>query len=235
MKDPHNVSEYTTVAPPNDGEGDVAREVADGGDLPVPPVEQADELSVERRKKSKKQKFSGAYYYVDVEENKLKELAFMRTLLTVIAFMLQIIVLLLPQGGLEYITENIPSYAYAYMWIIFAMIAVSVWLFVMNAVKYKFAKRIPKEYAPKRGFARRAYFGAELYIAVNALTFVIELSFVCIHFDGWGLGAMFICLVATAVAVAARQVTHITLKNAELIAPPDGEQAAEQANDRNKQ
>ena len=221
MKDPHNVSEYTTVPAPQDGEEVARTEQADSG------MTAQAEQSVKQKQKKKKA-LSGAYYYVDADEKRLSEMAFARTMLTVIAFMLQIVVLLLPQGGLEYVTNNLSSYAYAYMWIVFVMIAVSVWLFVMNAIRYKLVKRIPKEYAPKKGFKRRAYFGAELYIAVNALLFVIELSFVCIHYDGWGLGAMFLCLLATAAAVAARMITWFTLRDSELIPAPTQELSAEQ-------
>lgn len=216
MKNPHDTSEYTTVTMPDESNVENSASVPDSQNSDSANV--GNGCKTENRKKKKK--FSGAYYYADTEDGKLKETAFARTALTVIAFMLQIIVLLLPQGGLEYITDNIPSYAYAYMWIVFIMIAVSVWLFVMNAKRYKIVKRIPVEYAPKKGFKRRAYLGAELYIAINALMFVMELSFVCIHYDGWGLVAMFICLAATAAAIGARTVTWLALRNSELIQPP---------------
>lgn len=190
MNNPHDTDEYKKV------------------DAEIPAPAPAPESG------KKKSKLSGAYYYVETSEDKLRELSFIRTLLTVIAFMLQLVVLIFPQRGLEYITKNIPSYAYAYVWIVFIMIFVSVWLFVMIALRYKIVKRIPVEYAPKKGFAHRAYFGAELYMAVCAVMAVLELSFVCIKFDGWGLGAFFVCLLAVGASVAARIVTHRALMSA---------------------
>lgn len=202
MKNFHDDKNYEKVEPTaNETEPNVATQNA--------------ENTPEKRKAKKKP--TGAYFYVHTDADKLKEAAFARTMLTIIAFMLQVVVLAMPQGGLEYITNNIPSYAYAYMWIVFVMIGVSVWLFVMNAVRYKIVKRIPVERAPKKGFKRRAYFGAELYIAVNALLFVIELSFVCIHYDGFGLASMFLCLLAVGAAVGARMVTWLALRNSERV------------------
>lgn len=187
------------------------------------------EQPVSERPKTSKKKLSGAYYYVDTDEQKLREQAFIRTVLTIIAVMLQLITLALPQGGLEYITENIPSLAYAYMWAVFVMLAIAVWLIIMNAVRYKIVKRIPVERAPKKGFANRAYFGAELYIASNAMTVVFELVFVCIHFDAVGLIAFFVCAGATVAAVFARIVTHNALKNSTLVpATPEDTDAGEE-------
>lgn len=226
MKNPHNESEYTKVE--NDGaETPVENSVAENS------PEQTDtetNISTEpevKQKKEKKPKFSGAYYYTDTDESKLAEKAFIRTILTIIAFILQVVVLMLPQGGLEYVTNTYPSYAYVYMWLVFVMLGISVWIVIMNMTRYKFKKRIPKEYAPKNGFARRAFFGAELYIAVNAVMVALELSFVCIHYDGFGLGGLFITAAALAAATVARQVTHLTFKNAELIPPPDTEKVDE--------
>ncbi len=170
------------------------------------------------RKKPKKQKFSGAYYYVAASVEKLAEKSFIRTVVTVIGLILQITVLLfLPQGGLKYVTETIPSYAYAYVWIVFVMLAVSIYIIIMNFTRYKFVKRIPVERAPKKGFTHRAFFGHELYVAMYAVILAVEISFVCIHYDVYGLIAVFICAAALAAAVAARQITHLTLKDAELI------------------
>ncbi len=129
-------------------------------------------------KKQKKKKLSGAYYYTETDEAQLAKASFNRTLAAVIALLLQIVVLMLPQGGLEYVTRELPSYAYAYMWAVFVMLIASVYVIVMNMTRCKLKKRIPKEYAPRRGFKRRTFFSSELYIAVNALIFVIELSFV---------------------------------------------------------
>lgn len=214
MKDPHNSSEYEKIpdgiAAPNDAASSDTQN-------------SQSEKSEPKRAGKKKQRYSGAYYYIDADAKKLAETSFIRSTLTVIAFMLQIVVLLLPQGGLKYVTDNIPSYAYAYMWLVFVMIAISVWLIIMNLTRYKIGNRIPKENAPRNGFARRAFFGAELYIGVNALMVVLEISFVCIHYDGYGLAAVFVCAAATAAAVCARQFTHIALKNAELIPAPDGD------------
>lgn len=214
MKDPHDKSEYKKVS--------------------------ADAQNGKSPGKGDKPKFSGAYYYVNVDDKKLAEMSFARTLLTVIAFMLQIVALMLPQAGTAYATIHCPSYAYFYvLFTLFGMIGVSFWLFVMNQVRYKFIKRIPVERAPRGGFAKRAYFGAELYMAVNAVMFVFQLSFVCLCYDGGGLGATFLCLAATGAAVAAREITHLTLKKSELIPAPgsdedapseqDEEQSAEQA------
>lgn len=178
-------------------------------------------------KKQKKKKLSDAYYYTETDEAQLAKASFNRTLAAVIALLLQIVVLMLPQGGLEYVTRALPSYAYAYMWAVFVMLIASVYVIVMNMTRCKLKKRIPKEYAPRRGFKRRTFFSSELYIAVNALIFVIELSFVCIRYDGIGLTAMFISLLATAAAVGARQIGWLALRNAELIPAP--EPADEQA------
>ena len=172
-------------------------------------------------KKSAMKKLSGAYYYVDTDEAELAKTSFTRTLLTVIALLLQLVVLMLPQDGLKFVTENIPSYAYVYMWAVFVMFAASVYVIVMNMTRCKIQKRVPKERAPKNGFKRRTFLCSELYIAINALLFVIELSFVCIHYDAVGLVAMFICALATAAAVAARQFGWLALRNAELIPAPD--------------
>ena len=66
-------------------------------------------------KKQKKKKLSGAYYYTETDEAQLAKASFNRTLAAVIALLLQIVVLMLPQGGLEYVTRELPSYAYAYV------------------------------------------------------------------------------------------------------------------------
>lgn len=165
----------------------------------------------------KRSKLSGAYWYSDKDEEFLTKRAFDKTLLAVIALLLQIVVLLFPQGGLEYVTKNIASYAYAYMWAVFVMLGVSVFVVIMDMKRYKPAKRIPKERAPKNGFKYRAFFGEELFVVVHAIIFIMELSFVIISFDGWGLAAVFVCAAAVAAAVMERQMTVMTLKDAELI------------------
>ncbi|MCH5161413.1 MAG: hypothetical protein J1G04_05220 [Clostridiales bacterium] len=174
-------------------------------------------------KKKRKRELSGAYWYTETDDE-LKKQSFIRTLITVIAFMLQLVVLVLPQGSLGYVTEHIPSYAYVYMWFVFVMFGVSIYVIVMNMTRYKLLKRIPVERAPKHGFKRRSFFGAELLIATYAVIFVLELSFVCISFDGFGLTGMFVSLLSVAAAVWARQVTVLTLRDATLIPAPTAEQ-----------
>ena len=201
MKNPHDQSEYVKLDEQN----------------AQPEAKQTAEPS--QSGKQKKAKFSGAYYYVDKDEQKLAAMSFARKTLTIIAFMLQIVALLFPeQAGAMYVSKHVTSYGLLYvLFTIFGMLVVSIWLIIMNQVRYKFDKRIPVELAPKNGFKRRAYFGQELYMAVTAVMAAFELSFVCIRFDGWGLGAFFVCLGSLAAAVAARQITHLTLRDAELI------------------
>ncbi len=169
-------------------------------------------------KKQKKQKYSGAYYYVGASAAELAKKSFIRMVVTVIGLLLQVCVLLfLPQGGLEYIAENIPSYAYAYVWIVFIMLAVTLYIIIMNFTLYKLVKRIPVEHAPKKGFAHRAFLGHEIYVAMYAVIVAVEISFVSIHYDVYGLIAVFLTAAALTAAVAARQITHLALKDAELI------------------
>lgn len=199
MKNPHDISDY--VRPDDDAiNADKTADAKAPQDL------------------APKSKLSGAYYYVDADERKLAEASFNRTTLTVIALLLQIITLMFPQRGLKFVAEHYPSYAYFYaMFTIVGLFGVSIWLFVMIALRYKIAKRIPVERAPRGGFLHRAYFGSELYIAINAAMFVFELSFVCISCDGWGLGAMFVSLAAAAAAVWARQINNTALRSAVLV------------------
>lgn len=215
MKDPHDRTEYKAVddipteQPPSD-----AASAEDGVVVPT-----ADAQPKANKRRDKK---SGAYYYVEGDEKMLAARSFIRNTLTVIALVLQIVILMLPQNGLAYVLARFPSYAYVYaMFTIIVTGGVSIWLLIMNVTRYKIAKRIPAEYAPKRGFGKRAFFGAELYIAVNAVMFVFELSFICCEYNGAEIGALFMSLAATAAAVAARQVTHLTLKNAQLVNAPD--------------
>ncbi len=187
--------------------------------------EPADSAPAPRKKKPK---FSGAYWYSDKDDDELKRQTFTRTLLTVIALLLQLVVLLLPQDSLRYVTENIPSYAYVYMWFVFVMLGVSIYVLIMNMTRYKLVKRIPIERAPRNGFKRRSFFGAELIIAVYALIFILELSFICIHFDGFGLTGMFLSLLSVGATVWARQITVMTLKDATLIPAPTDTDTQEQ-------
>ena len=211
MKNPHEQSKYVKM--------DEDEQDAEKAQTQAPQQEQPPE-------KPKKQKYSGAYYYVDKDEERLSLMSFTKTTLTIIAFMLQLITLLLPeQAGAIYVSKHIASYGLIYvLFTLFGMFCVSVWLMVMNQIRYKIQKRIVAEHAPKNGFKKRAYFGQELYMAVLSVMTVFYLSFVCIRFDGWGLGSFFISLVSLAAAVAARQITHITLRDAQLI-KNEGEQA----------
>lgn len=203
MKDPHDSNEYESATAAPDGTTTEAN-------APTQPQPQ-------KASKKKKHKFSGAYYYVDADEDKLAKSAFIRTVLTTVAAILQIAILCLPQGSLEHITNDLPSYAYLYVMTVLVYIVITIWLAVMNMTRYKFAKRIPKERAPKNGFARRAYFGNELFIAANAVLTALEISFVCISYDYVTLIAVFLAALATAAAVGARQVTHLALKNSVFV------------------
>lgn len=225
MKDPHNINNYekTNATPADNGvAGENAAEKiegeGEGGRAQKNPP---------RKYKSKKAP-SGAYYYCPLGEDKLKEYSSIRNILTVLALMIQTANLFIPQAGIAYITEHYPSYAYCYaIYMIFGVFGTSIWLIIMNSARYKMTKRIPVERAPKNGFRKRAYFGAELFMATNAAICVFELSFVCFDFDGGGLGALFVSLAALAASVAARQINHVALKDCELIPAPDGEGSPE--------
>lgn len=185
-----------------------------------------DEKSVEKpavkeKKRKKGKELSGAYWYCIKEDADLLRNSQIRSLVHLIALMLQLVVLALPQEGLEYVTKFISSYALVYMWAVFIMIGVMIYVLVMDFVRNKIQKRIPVEHAPKHGFKRRAFLSAEIAIAINALIFVLELSFVCIYFDGIGLLGMFLALAATGMAVWAREIEHLTLKDDERIEAPD--------------
>ncbi len=210
MKTPHDPERYENT------DADTASET------PSTIATEPHDAQRDKSKRRGKNKLSGAYYYVDVDEKKLSEAAFIRTVLTVIALLLQVVILLLPaQASLEYVTTELASLALFYVVSVFVVLAISVWLAIMNATRYKFRKRIPVEYAPKNGFKRRAFFGAELYIAANALITVYEIVFVCVKYDPITLVAVFLSALATAAATGARQVTHLALRNAELIPAPD--------------
>lgn len=215
MKNPHDKSEYVKVD--------------DGADsVPQGTTQEPAEPS-ENSKKDKPAKFSGAYYYVDKDERKLASMSFARTSLTIASFMLQMIALLMPeQAGAIYVSHHVTSYALIYsMVVIFGVGCVSLWLMVMNQIRYKFAKRITYEYAPRKGFKNRAFFGLELHMGVMAAMAAFHLTFVCIRYDGWGLGAFFISLASLGASVAAREITHQTLKDAEFI-PAHSEQPEEE-------
>lgn len=218
MKNPHNKSEYVKVddkTPVEEQPQQQDATVEQSGQT----VEEVEKI--EKTEMQKKPKYSGAYYYVDKDEAKLVSVSFARTSLTIAAFMLQMVALLFPeQAGAMYVSKHIGSYGLFYVVFVFVMFVASIWLMVMNQIRYKIAKRIPVENAPKNGFKKRAFFGQELYMAVLAVMAAFQLSFVCIRFDGWGLGAFFVCLASLAAGVAARQITHLTLKDAELIPAP---------------
>ncbi|MDE6294318.1 MAG: hypothetical protein K2L88_06845, partial [Clostridiales bacterium] len=211
VKNPHEQSEYVKVDEPDTS--------ADGVTENAEQSPATDEYAEPTKKAKAKKKLSGAYYYVDKDEERLAAMSFARTTLTIIAFLLQMVALLFPeQAGAMYVSNHIASLGLFYvLFTIFGMGCVSIWLMVMNQIRYKIQKRIVAEYAPKNGFKNRAYFGQELYMASMAVMAVFQLSFVCIRFDGWGLGAFLVCLASLAAAVAARQLTHITLKDAELV------------------
>ncbi len=209
MKNPHDKSEYVKVddkAPEQPQQQEAAEQ---------------DGQNVEKSEKQKMPKYSGAYYYVDKDEKRLATMSLIRTSLTILAFMLQMIALTFPeQAGAMYVSNNIASYGLFYVVLLFVIFIASIWLMVMNQIRYKITKRITAEFAPKNGFKNRAYFGQELYMALTAVMAAFQLSFVCIRFDGWGLGEFFVCLASLGAAVAARQITHVTLKDAELISAP---------------
>ncbi len=171
----------------------------------------------EKPKRPKKPRFSGAYWYVDKPEDELGKKAFIRTVATIVAVLLQFVVLLLPQGGLEYVTNNLPSYAYVYMWIVFIMLAIAVFTIISIFTRYKFMKRIPVERAPKKGFKRRAFLGTELLCIACLVILGVEISFVCLSYDAVGLVAVFICAASLAAAVYARIVTVAALREAVLV------------------
>ena len=209
MKNPHDKSEYVKIddkAPEQPQQQEAAEQ---------------DGQNVEKSEKQKMPKYSGAYYYVDKDEKRLATMSLIRTSLTILAFMLQMIALTFPeQAGAMYVSNNIASYGLFYVVLLFVIFIASIWLMVMNQIRYKITKRITAEFAPKNGFKNRAYFGQELYMALTAVMAAFQLSFVCIRFDGWGLGEFFVCLASLGAAVAARQITHVTLKDAELISAP---------------
>ena len=149
MKDPHDVSKYATV----DEAAESAKQAPEAVDATQKPAAQP---------KKKKRELSGAYYYVDVDPQKLATASFARTALTVIALLLHVTVQMMPlQAGAESALNHIPSYTFLYtLFTIFGIGVVSIWLCIMNIVLYKFIKRIPVEHAPKGGFKKRAYFGA---------------------------------------------------------------------------
>ncbi|MDE7107044.1 MAG: hypothetical protein K2O39_01840, partial [Clostridiales bacterium] len=105
MKNPHDKSEYVKVddkAPeqPLTPDGDGAAE-QDGQNVDATE-------RVEKTEKGKKPKYSGAYYYVDKDETRLATMSFLRTSLTILAFILQMVALIFPeQAGAMYVSKHI--------------------------------------------------------------------------------------------------------------------------------
>ena len=180
------------------------------------PAEPAEPNAPERKKKKR---LSGAYWYVETDEETLSKNSFNRSILTVIALLLQMVVLIFPQGSLEYTTKHYPSFALAYMFTVFIMLGTSIYVIIMNKFRYLIAKRIPVERAPKYGFKHFVYFGTEFFVIVNFVLFCMEIAFVAINYDGYGLAGVFVTAAATAAAVWSRMITFLMLRNAERIKP----------------
>ena len=180
-------------------------------------TEVSEATEAEKPSKQKKSKLSGEYWYIALEDEDLTRLSFTRSLLTIIAFMLQLVVLLLPQEGIAYITTNIPSYAYAYMWVVFIMIAVAIYAIVMCFTRNKLTKRIPVEHAPKNGFKFFTFISAEIFAVVLIVLFAMELSFVIMAFDAVGLVGAILCLASVGVQIWSRMIAHGVLKTAERV------------------
>lgn len=173
-------------------------------------------VSHEKVKKQKKT-LSGSYWYVQKPDEQITKATYARNYLTIIALLLQVVVLMFPQEGLKRATTEYPSLAFAYMWIVFIMFGVSIYVIIMNRVRYKIQKRIPIEYAPKYGFKKLVHMGTEVFTVINFVLFVLEIVFCCLKFDGFGLAGVFVTLLATAAAVLARLAVWFVLHDAELI------------------
>lgn len=199
-------------------------------------VQNTEAPAVEKSKKPKKKRgeLSGAYWYSSREDAELIKNSQIRSLIHVIAFMLQIVPLALSQEWMPYVTYHIPALAYTYVWAVILTLIISLYVIIMDCVRNKIKKRIPVEKAPKNGFTKRAFFTAELDIAVNALIFVFELIFLCILFGGFGLFGLFLTAAATGLSVWARQIEHLTLRDAELIPAPDEDIKQELEKENNK-
>lgn len=168
---------------------------------------------------------SGDYYYASQSEQYLSKAAFICTALVCISMILQLIVLCFPQAGSKYVSEHMPSYAYVYIWTVFITLAANVYAAAMSLTRRKITKRILANRAPRRGFKYRTFFCYELLCFMSLVLFAIELSFVCICYDGWTLAAVFITALALAAAVCARQFSHNVLKTTTLIRAEPSEKA----------
>lgn len=164
-----------------------------------------------------KKQQSGDYYYASQSEQFLSKAAFICTALVCISMIFQLVVLCFPQAGSKYVTEHIQSYAYVYIWVVFITLAVNVYAAAMSLTRRKIVKRTPINRAPKRGFKHRTFFCYELLCFMSLVLFAIELSFVCLCYDGWTLAAVFITALALAAAVCARQFSHNVLKTTTLV------------------
>lgn len=174
--------------------------------------------------KTAKKRKTGAegYYFIDVDPKEIAKYSLMRDLLSAGAFVLQIVMLFaFPTAARAFMTENYPSVAYLYIWLAIVMLAVSLYVCVMNFTLYKLNKRIPKKRAPKKGFEKRVFLGTELFIAANAVMTALEIAFVCVKYDVWGVAAVLVSAVATAMSVLARQASHVILRQASYIPAPD--------------
>ena len=176
----------------------------------APPVEPSG-----KKPSKKKSKFSGAYWYISLGDEDLSRLSFIRGLLAIIALMLQLAVLLFQDY--EFVTLNYPSYAFTYVFTVFTMMAVAIYTIVMNFTRNKLVKRIPVERAPKNGYKFFTFIPDELFVVVLFIIFCMEISFVSMHFDAWGLVGMFVCLASLGAQVWSRMIAHKVLKTAERI------------------
>ena len=171
------------------------------------------------KKQSKKRKTGvDAYYFIDVDPKEIAKYSLMRDLLSAGAL---ILLFAFPTAARAFITENYPSIAYLYIWLAIVMLAVSLYVCIMNFTLYKLNKRIPKKRAPKKGFEKRVFLGTELFIAANAVLTALEISFVCVKYDVWGVAATLVSAIATTLSVLARQASHVILRQASYIPSPD--------------
>ena len=175
------------------------------------------------KKQSKKRKnVVDAYYFIDVDPKEIAKYSLMRDLLSAGALILQAVMLFaFPTAARAFMTENYPSIAYLYIWLAIVMLAVSLYVCIMNFTLYKLNKRIPKKRAPKKGFEKRVFWGTELFIAANAVLTALEISFVCVKYDVWGVAATLVSAIATTLSVLARQASHVILRQASYIPSPD--------------
>lgn len=172
----------------------------------------------DRPKKQKKQKYSGAYWYLQQADEDLTRLSFTRALLSIIAFMLQLVaVFMLTETESGFLLKNYPSYAYSYTFLFFITPVVAIYTIVINFTRNKLIKRIPVERAPKNGFKFFAYIPEELFVALLLVMFVMKLSFVCMAFDGLGLVGMFLALASLGTQIWSRTIAVKVLRTAERI------------------